>query len=117
MRVFGPGWTRDVQIHADFHRSSSELLIRFASRRACRARGEFFFTYAPDYGRFDISVNEGPRTLLDLYTPFGVLRGSVSIGSLALSEGENTVRVALRPDTESSRTKFGIDEISFRCED
>jgi hypothetical protein len=117
MRKFGPGWTSDMQVHADFRHGSSELLIRFSSKRACRAQGEFFFTYAPDYGRFDISVNEGPQTLLDLYTPFGVLRRSVSIGALALREGENTIRIALRSDTDPVRTKFGIDEVSFRCEE
>ncbi len=117
MRKFGYGWTDDMQVHADFRPRSSEMMIRFLANRACRARGEFFFTFAPDYGYFDISVNDGSPSSVDLYTPFGVVRRSVSLGSLALREGENFLRVALRSDSALSRTKFGIDEVSFRCED
>ncbi len=115
MSRFGPHWSQGSQLFAEFTRESPTLTIEFDSARECVGTVSLLVTHAPDYGVFDMNINDGPPVLVDLYSPFGVERHAHTIGRTKLRKGTNSLKVTFRDDAETQRTKFGLDGVQFVC--
>lgn len=115
MGRFGSQWKEGWQLHADLEPVNGRITVSFSSEFSCLAEARFSLTHAPDYGRFEVVVNNGAAHPIDLFSALGVVRREHTFGMTPISVGRNTATFVLRSET-TDRTKLGVDEIRFICQ-
>jgi hypothetical protein len=91
---------------------TAELVFHVA--RDGRYRPNLYMTFAPDYGRIQLShdgVEMGEA--VDFYGPLVTTSGPIELGDFDLSAGEHALGfVVMGKNAESSGSSFGIDCLS-----
>lgn len=111
-------WSNESQIFAKFPKRGG-LRFQIRSEEASGGNLYGYFTVAPDYGVFDISLNgRSLKQNLDLQAPFVAPSGKILLGRIELKKGINTVDFKLtggegRLPGPGSAVAFGLDCLSF----
>ena len=115
METFGSyWWSGDEQICAN-GRPGGSLVLKLDVKEPGRKDVNVYMTFAPDYGKVDISV-DGKRVgqTFDGFAPLVVASGPISLGKLDLSQGGHTIEFTLVGKNEESQgTLLGVDCVSL----
>jgi hypothetical protein len=115
MAGFGFGWwSGDAQVWAD-GRTGGSLVLKFEVKETGPKDVNVYMTFAPEYGKVDISV-DGKRVgqTFDGFAPLVVASGPVSLGRLNLSQGAHKIEFKIVGKNEESKgTGLGVDCVSL----
>lgn len=111
-------WSGDGQLFCKLPKRGKVSLF-FQSEQKAEGELSGYFTLAPDYGIFEISLNGHPiLKQFDMHAPTVVPSGKVSLGRVALKNGPNKLEFRLVggegriPEPEFSAA-LGVDCLSF----
>ena len=108
-------WSQGMQIYWREIEIGDKAVFEFESDISGAYNFIGLFTIAPDYGKFNIYIND--RLIgsnLDLYNP-SVSVKEINVGNINLISGKNTFTVELTGNPEKlSKSCFGIDKLIFK---
>ena len=95
--------------------AGQSLTLRFQVKQAGQHTLLAAFTTAPDYGDFEVTVDQNPPLLVTGFTPRPQRGAPVPLGSFDLTAGEHQLTVRTKGKAEqSSGFSFGLDCLVLR---
>lgn len=110
MKGWGSHWSSDTQLFWIVREADAELTLSFDAADAGKGL-RFGFTKAPDYGTFELFLDDVKiGKTIDLYDPRVVRADDYDVSGLTITSGRHTLRIRCAGKNERSTSYlFGLD--------
>jgi hypothetical protein len=115
MTAFGSDWLGGAQLYWVPSRPGARLTLQVTAPAEGTYTIAGYFTKAPDYGRFQLSINgQKVGEPFNGFDPWVVHSGKVTLGTASLRAGENEFQFDIVDrDARSSGYMVGIDRLEL----
>lgn len=115
MRPFGEHWSANAQLFWRAERAPASLALSLDAAAGGTYSLFGYFTKAPDYGSFELTVNDTKVGPFDGYHPTVVRSPRIRLGSVELQKGKNRLVIDITDKNQQSSGYFvGLDRLEFR---